>query len=534
MRSECLPLAQIPHTTQLFSDFVSAYPKVQQFYSRPPYIRQWIQDEAQKLHYDDARRKRVSATLRRQNEFWGASQQTLGNIDQLAAGAAALVTGQQVGLFGGPAFAIYKALTAVKLAEEARRAGIDCVPVFWLATEDHDLEEVNQTFMPGADGVLQKLSVPVQSIADAPVGSITFGPEIASVVEQATQAMGDSEIVSALRESYRAGETFGSAFARLFAKVFAELGVVFLDASDPELHQVAAPIYRATIEHAGELGEDLLARGKELEAAGYHQQVKVTSASTLVFVLQNGARIPVHRDGTGFVIGEEKVSEDDLLARAESKPESFSANVLLRPVVQDYLLPTLAYTGGTAEVAYFAQAAVVYKKLLGRVTPIVPRFSATLVEPKPRSLLERYGINVVDVFQGPEQVREQLAARALPGELRSGFDATETSLKKSLAGIRSALERLDKTLVDAAENTESKMLYQLESLRAKAARAELRQTEVLGKHAQLLSNSLYPNKALQEREIAGVYFLSKYGKELLKNVYETMRADCLDHQVITV
>ena len=534
MRSECLPVAQIPHTTQLFSDFVSAYPKVQQFYPRPPYIQQWLQDEATKIRYDNARRQRVAAILRRQNEAWGASGRTLGDIDKLAAGAAALVTGQQVGLFGGPAFAIYKALTAVKLADEARRNGVDCVPVFWLATEDHDLDEVNQIFLPGPDGVLQKLTVPVQSNPDAPVGTIAFGPEINAVVEQAAQGIGDSDIVSALRESYRAGETFGSAFARLFAKVFAEWGVILLDASDPELHQVAAPIYRAAIAHAAELGEALLLRGKELEAAGYHQQVKVTASSTVVFALRNGARVPVHRDGNGFVIGDERVSLEDLLTRAGSTPRSFSANALFRPVVQDYLLPTLAYTGGPAEVAYFAQAAVVYEKLLGRVTPIVPRFSATLVEPKPGSLLERYEVSVINVFQGPEQVREQLAARALPSELRSGFETAEGSLKKSLTAIRGALERLDKTLVDAAENTESKMLYQLESLRAKAARAELRQTEVVGRHAQMLSNSLYPSKNLQEREIAGVYFLSKYGPGLLGNLYATMRPDCLDHQVITV
>ena len=534
MRSECLPVRQIPHTTQLFSDFVSAYPKVQQFYSHPPYIQQWLKDEAQKIQYDDARRQRVAAILRRQNESWGASSQTMGNIDKLGRGAAALVTGQQVGLFGGPLFAMYKALTAVKLGDEARRSSADCVPIFWLATEDHDLDEVNQTFVPGPEAALQKLSVPVQSTPDAPVGTISFGPEIESVVEQATQVLGDSEIVSAMRESYRPGETFGSGFARLFAKVFAEWGVILLDASDPELHKVAAPIYRAAIERAAELDEALLARGDELEAAGYHQQVKVTSSSTLLFVLQDGARIPVHRNDSGFVTGDDKMSTEDLLSRFEAAPEDFSANVLLRPVIQDYLLPTLAYTGGAAEVAYFAQAAVVYQKLLGRVTPIVPRFSATLVEPKLSSLLERYGITLTDVFQGPEPVREELAARALPGELRSGFDTTEASLKTSLGAIRAALERLDKTLVDAAENAESKMLHQLEGLRAKAARAELRQTEVLGRHAQLLSNALYPNKSLQEREFAGLYFLSKYGKELLRNVYETMRVECLDHQVITL
>jgi bacillithiol biosynthesis cysteine-adding enzyme BshC len=454
----------------------------------------------------------------------------------LRRGAVTAVTGQQVGLFGGPLFSIYKALTAVKLADMATRNGVDCVPVFWLATEDHDLAEVNQASIPGADACLQRFVAETQSVPDTPVGSVTFGDEIPALLQQAAQLLGDSEIVTVLRDSYRPGQTFGSAFARLFASLFAEWGVILLDASDPELHHVAAPIYRAAIERAAELDDALLARGNELEAAGYHQQVKVTPSSALLFTLRQGARVGVHRhpNGDGFAIETETITEADLLTRIAADPEDFSPNVLLRPVVQDYLLPTLAYTGGAAEVAYFAQAAVVYEKLLGRTTPVVPRFSATLVESKLRSLLDRYGLSLPDLFHGPDPLREQLAARTLPSELRSAFDNTDASLTKSLGAIRAAMERLDKTLVDAADNAESKMRHQLEGLRARAARAELRQSEVLARHAQLLSNALYPNKTLQEREIAGIYFLGRYGRELLHNLYDAIHADCLDHQVISL
>ena len=157
------------------------------------------------------------------------------------------------------------------------------------------------------------------------------------------------------------------------------------------------PIYQAAIERASELDEALLARGKELDAAGYHQQVKVTPSSTLLFTLRGGARVPVHRHLNGsadFLIEDERISQADLLRRIKSSPQEFSANVLLRPVIQDYLLPTLAYVGGAAEVAYFAQVGVVYESLLARVTPIVPRLSATIVEQKPKALLERYGLSL--------------------------------------------------------------------------------------------------------------------------------------------
>jgi len=539
VKSECLPFSQIPHTTKLFADFLSGSPQVQPFYPRSAYFNQWFKDEASNIRYAAERRQRVSLILERQNRSWGASAKSLENIGRLRAGASAVVTGQQVGLFGGPLFSIFKALTAVKLADQATQAGSDCVPVFWLATEDHDLEEVNQVSIPGPDGSLQKLTVQAQALAAVPVGTVRFGSEIQSVVEVATGFLGASAISDFLREAYRPGETFGSAFARLFAKLFADWGVILLDAADAELHQIAEPVYEAAIERASELDEALLARGNALEVAGYHQQVKVTPSSTLLFTLRNGARVPVHRrvngqGSTDFLIEEERISQAELLGRINSSPQEFSPNVLLRPVIQDYLLPTLAYVGGSAEVAYFAQAAVAYEALLSRVTPIVPRLSATLVEPKPKGLLERYGLRLTDLFHGPESLRELMASRTLPKELQSAFDQAEASLEKSLAAIREGLARLDTTLVDSASNAASKMQHQLTQLRSRAARAELRQTEILGRHADLLCNSLYPNKTLQEREIAGVYFVGRHGTEFLRELYDTIHSDCLDHQVMSL
>jgi bacillithiol synthase len=533
VKAQCLPFREIPHTTRLFSDFLSWAAAIQPFYARPPQFAEWIKDEAQNLRYDGSRRERVAAIIERQNESWGASAQTQRNIARFRAGAAAIVTGQQVGLFGGPAFAIFKALTAIKLAAQATAAGVDCVPVFWLATIDHDLAEVNHVEIPAGEGILRTLVADTHGVPDAPVGKVTFGSEIESVVNSAAEVLGETEATSYLREAYRPGENLGSAFARLFTRLFAEWGVVLLDASDAELHATALPIYRAAIDGADELNDRLLARGKELEQAGYHQQVKVTPSSTLMFTLHEGARVPVHRGSNeDFAFTKEKLSRSDLLQRIESQPGDFSPNVLLRPVLQDYLLPTLAYVGGAAEIAYFAQADVIYRTILGRTTPAIPRFSATVVEPRPQSLLERYGLGLKDVFQGPELLREELARRTLPHDLQTAFERAEATLKDSLSAISKELSRLDKTLVESAENAGSKIRHQLEQLRSRAARAELRQAEVLGRHANLLSNLLYPNKTLEEREVGGIYFLARYGREFLHDLHECIHTDCLDHQVI--
>lgn len=538
VKAQCLPFSRIPHTSRLFLDFLAGSEATRPFYPRTPDFSNWLKDEASLIGYDDSRRSRVSDVLERQNRAFGSGQKTLDNIARLRKGAVAAVTGQQVGLFGGPLFSIFKALTAVKLAETATLSGVECVPVFWLATEDHDLAEVNHVELPGAEGKLERFSADSHSVEDAPVGSVVFGDEIQSVVKAATDLLGDSEASTYLRDAYRAGENMGSAFGKLFARVFGEWGVILLDASDAELHQIAAPLFVRAIEQSTELDEKLLARGKELESAGYHQQVKVTTSSTPLFMYRNGARIPVRRkagnDGQNFVVGEEVFSRAELVEHARKKPEDFSPNVLLRPIVQDYLLPTLVYTGGSAEVAYFAQLGVVYEALAGRLTPILPRFSATILEPKMTRLLEKYDIEVPALFQGPEVLREQLAQRTLPADLLEVFATAQASLDESLAAIEQSLERLDKTLVEAGQRSGSKMKHQLEELRARAGRSAALRNDLISRHAEQLSEALYPNKVLQEREVGGAYFLSRYGKELLHDLYSTMHTDCHDHQVITL
>ena len=381
-------------------------------------------------------------------------------------------------------------------------------------------------------------------MGDAPVGTVKFGREIEPVVEGAAELLRASEVTAWLREAYRPGETLGSAYALLFTRLFANWGVILLDPADKDFHDLAKPLLRAAIERAPELDAALLARGKALEAAGYHQQVKVTSATTLLFEVKNGARTVVRRRTNAssgvngsideFAVGDERISPQELLDRIEVAPEKFNPNVLLRPVVQDYLLPTLVYTGGAAEVAYFAQVGVVYEKLLGRVTPILPRFSATLLEPKAERILTRYQLTLLDVLQGPEKVREAIAARSLPADLQTRFSEAHASVDQSMTALRESIGKLDSTLIDTAESTRSSMSHQIDRLQARVARAEQQRNEVITRHADVLSNALFPNKALQEREVAGVSFVARYGPELLANLYRQIHSDCHDHQVIEV
>jgi bacillithiol biosynthesis cysteine-adding enzyme BshC len=548
MKTQCLPFTQIPHSTRLFLDYLAYTPSVRGMYPRSPIFSEWVKDEAQRVVYDAVRRSKVSEILERQNRAWGASPKTLANIERLRHGALAAVTGQQVGLFGGPLFSIFKALTAVKLAEEATAAGVDCVPVFWLATEDHDLAEVSHVSLLSERGLPAPFTVESHAleshVADAPVGTVKFGPEIKPVVERAAGLLGDSAAATWLREAYRPGETLGSAFALLFARLFADWGVILLDPADKGFHDLAKPLFGAAIERVSELDEALLGRGKAIEAAGYHQQVKVTSATTLLFEVRNGARTVVRRRSNGdnivnsntgdFAVGEERISRQQLLDQIDEAPEKFNPNVLLRPVVQDYLLPTLVYAGGAAEVAYFAQAAVVYEKLLGRVTPILPRFSATLLEAKPARILTRYQLGLPEVLQGPEKVREAIAARSLPPDLQAHFSEAYASAEQSMTTLRESIGKLDSTLIKAADRVRMSIWKQINCLHGRASRAELLRNEVITRHADTLSHALFPHKVLQERDVAGVSFVARYGPELMANLYQHIVPDCHDHQMIEV
>jgi len=528
---ECITFNSIPHTTRIFSDFLSYSPAIRRFFPTQP-DAEHLAAFAKSVPRNRARQVRVTGVLEKQNRAWGASDVTLRNIQRLRDGAFAVVTGQQVGLFGGPLLALFKIASALALARQLTARGIACVPVFWLASEDHDLAEVNQALLLTHDFHLVPLTAPTRGLEGAPVSTIRFGEGTNRLVAQAAELLGDSQATDYLRESYVEGETFSNAYARLYTRIFGEHGLILLDPSDPELHRIAAPLFADAIHRATELDQAILARNRELQAGGYHEQVKVTGESTPLFTLVDGARVPIHRANGQFTIGREVVGGDELQHRIDSAPENFSANVLLRPVVQDYLLLTVAYVGGPAEVAYFAQAAVLYEKLLGRITPIVSRMSATLIEPRIERRLRKYQVDLPELFHGECQLRDYLAARSLPAGLRQDFEDAGRAVVEVMGRVSGSLQTLDPTLVEAAARATRKMQYQVNRLQKRAAQAELRRTEIIARHAAQIENALYPNKTLQERQIAGLHFYAKYGPELIRRLVERAQARCPEHKVL--
>ncbi|PYV34798.1 MAG: bacillithiol biosynthesis cysteine-adding enzyme BshC [Acidobacteria bacterium] len=535
-----VPYARVPRSSALFLDFLNNFERVNSFYDRRPFEPSAYMAAATELRGKFGDRRALVDILEAQNRTFRCSEKTLENIRRLISpDTFAVVTGQQVGLVSGPAFTLYKALTAVRLAEHLTEKGLACVPVFWLATEDHDLEEVAAAKTLDDEYNLVQLKDPGQAPAPrAPVGRIRLTATITEILKRLEDLTPPGEprdrLMADLGASYQPGETWGNAFARLMAQLFAPWGVVLLDPLDEAVHRLARPVYERALREAEPVRRRLLARSEALVRAGYHAQVHIADDSTTLFLFCDGSRQPVtFRDGTFFVDDAKPISASLLQEQVQSNPFNFTPNALLRPVVQDTLLPTVAYVAGAAELAYFGQALALYEPLGNRPQPVVfPRAGFTLVDRRIERLMEKYGATVEDAWKGEEQLSNKVASNGFSAGWAERLERSEKELGEMLEGLQKEVAAIDPTLVDSVGHARDKMLYQVGRLKGKIARATLERSELLARHEQSLARFLAPAKSLQEREVSGIYFLGRAGYGLLERLLEAIRTDSCEHHVM--
>ena len=539
MDCNCISYKRVPHSSKLLLDFLYNFERVREFYSGSPFDSNSYQTIASSLRGWNGDRSRLVEILKRQNEAFGSGDATFENIRRLSdPGTFAVVTGQQVGLLTGPAFTLYKALTAVKLAQSLSAQGLPCVPVFWLATQDHDLDEVAQTATFDAEYELVPLHDPGERPAErSPVGMVKLTDQINATLDELEKSLPPGEprdkLMRDLRDFYRPGVTWSQSFARFMARLFNPFGVILLDPLERSVAPVTRPVFDQALAQAEELRARLIQRSKTLESSGYHAQVRVTDESTLVFVTRDGSRLPIlQRAGTFLIDGDESISLAELKQGADDRRFHFSANALLRPVVQDLLLPTLAYVAGPSELAYLGQSQTLYA-FFGRPQPVIfPRAAFTLVDRRVERILEKYKLGVADVWEGEDVLRNRIAAAGFSEGWAERFEQSEKDLTHLLGRLRGDLETLDPTLLDTLKNIEEKMKYQLDRLKGKATRAALQRSDLLTRHEQALWKSLMPEKALQERKVSGVSFLGRAGYELLDRLLAQIQTQSSDHQVL--
>ena len=537
--ADCIPITAAPGLSRLYLDYCAGSNAVRPFYAgASPMEQDWQRRPAVPQHWSQ-----LVDLLAAQNR----AASTASAIDSLRQGAGVVVTGQQVGLFGGPLFTPLKAATATARARQATVAGRPHAAIFWLASEDHDFAEINHVTFP-ARRELRKLVYAAAPETPRPVGGVVLDESIVPLIDQAWELLGSSDAMDALAEAYKPGHTFAQAFTDFYSKVFAAQGLLILDAESRQIHGLGAPVLRAAIERADEFHAALLERNRELETAGYHVQVAVTAnqaeASSLLFLIdeRSRARVALRRlpesaaEPNGlWKAGRQRYSNDELLAILAAEPERISPAALLRPVFQDYLLSTSLTIGGPAEVAYFAQSAVLFERILGRMTPVHPRLSATLIEPAVGQLLEKHGLTPERVFsETKESLTQLLAARAMPIESKRKLASAGNALDAELNDLLSYMGSLDAGLGRSADTAASKMRYQMNRLRRLAANFQLQKEDSLARHAQTIMQALYPEGTLQERLHGAAYYFARYGFELTGQLVTTAEKLCPGHALVAL
>jgi bacillithiol synthase len=525
MESSCVRQTDIPGTSRLFADLIYQFDRVSDLYPHRPNDAEALAAAAQFDFPADRRAALVRALtpLNRGNP----------SLEVLARqGTVAVVTGQQVGLFSGPAYTVYKALSAIKAARELTARGIPAVPVFWLATEDHDFAEVDHVWVFGADYQPVKIQVREPAGNGAhPVGGIPLADVPITELRAALAGLPFADdAVAMVERAYTPGATMGSAFASMVKELFDAYGLLLIDPMEPAVRELAAPLMKQAVERMPELIDALMVRSRQLVERGYHAQVLVDKTTSLAFLLDSGRRIALRRAGSEFNAQHQKFSVQNLAARAAD----LSPNALLRPVVQDYLMPTAAYVGGPAELAYFAQSQVLYEALLGRQPAALPRSFFTLLDERSHKRMVRYRLGPTDLFGGERALHDAIAARLVPEQLRRRLGDTQAAFSSALDALSGELHQFDVTLEGALATSRRKIEYQVGKIARKTATQIMARDEQAVRDARSLNGLAFPEKHLQERLYSIVPFIARFGPGLVDELYSAVRTDCPDHQFLVV
>lgn len=523
MEASCLRHNLVPGASALFLDYLYNFDRVQKFYSGDPFDSHIWTEAAKTIQYPASRRQALVAAL----EAQGGDPSLCAKLAKPE--TVAVVTGQQVGLFSGPAYTVFKAATAVRLAKRLNEQGIPAVPLFWLATEDHDLAEVDHVWIFDSHTRPVRLQSSSITKTGGPVGQSILKDLPLNLLRKslADFPFGD-EIVNKVEQAYQTGRSLGASFRHLVEDLLQGYGLLFIDPLEPAIRKIMAPLLSEAAVRSSELTNALLDRDKELQSAGYHSQVHIDKKSSLLFLLDQGRREALKRNEHGQLTHRDRVLDEQEL---HDLGESLSPNALLRPVAQDYLLPTIAYVGGPAEIAYFAQSEALYQRLLGRMPIVMPRNGFTLVDARAEKLLDKYKLRVQDLIATKDAVQSNISRQIVPQELSSSVASTSAAIRSGIASLGQQLDRFDKTLTASAKKSEAKMLYQLGKLERKVQREQLRRDGLASEASEYLSNLVYPERHLQERFYSIIPFMAKHGLDLPRHLLEYAHLDCPDHMI---
>ena len=535
-----IPTNKLPNISSLAYDYFYEYDKVSEFFTgdfRDP-TSYTLQTE--KVRSRDLPREQLAAILKEQNLSYGCGAQTVGNIQKFIQDrACAVVTGQQVGLFSGPLYTIFKALTAIKLAESLNQTSLGCfVPVFWLASDDHDFGEINHITLLDKENQIEDIQYQGHSAnLKTPVSEIVLSAEISNCIQQLNDLTHDSEfkpeILSQLGTAYQPGRSFVEAFAQWMTQLFKSYGLIFIDAAHPALKDLGKDVLYTEIAQSSPSTQCALESSRKLKQKNYSTQIQLHEGRLNLFLVEDERHtIQFGDDGYSIKGTSQTFKKDELLQLLEKQPHKFSPNVLLRPLYQDTLLPTVAYVGGLSEVAYFAQMKEVYERFNLPMPIIYPRKSLSLIEKKVDKALKTYSLKVQDIWRNADVKINDIAKEKIPQSLDKAFHITTSHLDKDFIDIKQETIAFEPTLEKSVDLTIGKIHHQISLLEKKILKASKKQNTIMTQRIHLARSSLYPNQHLQERVFNITPFLIKYSFSIMDRLYQAIDIKHHDHQIL--
>jgi len=486
-------------------------------------------------------RKAVASILQEQNLLFGAGPAVMANIQRLADPRALVVVGgQQAGLFGGPLYTVHKALTILSLAARLESdLGQPVVPVFWIASEDSDLAEVDRAVVSDADGGLRELRLPGDEAAKMPVSLVKLGGGLAPLLDELADVLPrtdfTSDILGSLRSSYSPERAYPQAFGAWMTALFSSRGLVMIDPSDARLKRIAMPLFQKEVAGRSPVSAAVIEQTRLLSGAGYAPQIELREGMLTLFH-QGPARDAIAIQERGFALRSagRTFSNGDLEKLLTEKPEQFTPNAVLRPLYQDSLFPTLAVVLGPSEIAYFCQLPLAYKGMNIPMPVVFPRSSLTIVEPKVQKLLSKFDLSLAAVLSRGERIIDDIVRKGIPPGVFEQLSAGRTQAAEIWDNMAREIHRLDPTLDRTAQIAAGRTARQFEFMEKKILQAARRKEVTLRAQTRRLAAALAPRGGLQERTLTALPFLARYGRPVLDQAAAAIDPFAPEHRGVVI
>lgn len=482
----------------------------------------------------------IARIIQAQQEHRGAPPEARAAAERLAdPGTVAVVTGQQAGVFGGPLFTLLKAITAIQLAKRASEEhGVPVVPIFWVDAEDHDWEEIRSCTV--LDSEFQPKAITFadpEGAGASPIAFLNVDERVDSCIQELLAALPSTDftpwISDIVRATYRPGTGMAEAFARWLEAVLGAHGLIVFESTDRDAKQLASPVFVRELSDPGRTASLAADAADAFSALGHAPQVVPQRDSLSLFHL-NGARYPIRRDGDRYFTGDQAVTLDALGREARSEPHRFSPNVLLRPIVQDTLFPTACYVAGPSELAYLGQLRGVYEHFGVPMPLIYPRATATIIDGGASRFLAKYPLPLEQLQARDESVLNRLLEAQLPLDVNQSLKEADKAIRAVFQRVIDAMPSLDPTLAGAAKTTLGKVEHDLRTLQNKVIQAAKRRDDTLRRQFTRAQSQIFPLGHPQERTLAGVFFLNRYGPGLVDTLMQSLPIDLGHHWIVTM